>query len=112
MDMCYEGALVMPSSYAVMDEEEMTYVEGGGTITVKASADTVRTICRSGAALIGTAVGMAFGGPILAQLLSGCITTIIYDAIIDICGVKYKSFNWSKTADWIPNCILNLNKYV
>ncbi|MGN0351591.1 MAG: hypothetical protein ACI4ES_08055 [Roseburia sp.] len=29
MDMCYEGALVMPSSYAVMDEEEMTYVEGG-----------------------------------------------------------------------------------
>lgn len=29
MEMCYEGALVMPSSYAVMNEEEMTYVEGG-----------------------------------------------------------------------------------
>ena len=29
MEMCYDGALVMPSSYAVMDEEEMTYVEGG-----------------------------------------------------------------------------------
>lgn len=29
MDMCYDGALVMPSSYAVMSEEEMTYVEGG-----------------------------------------------------------------------------------
>lgn len=29
MNMCYEGALVMPSSYAVMNEEEMTYVEGG-----------------------------------------------------------------------------------
>ena len=29
MDMCYDGALVMPSSYAVMDEEEMMYVEGG-----------------------------------------------------------------------------------
>lgn len=28
--MCYDGALVMPSSYAVMDEEEMCYVEGGG----------------------------------------------------------------------------------
>ena len=27
MEMCYDGALVMPSSYAVMDEEEMTYVE-------------------------------------------------------------------------------------
>lgn len=29
MDMCYDGALVMPSSYAMMDEEEMSYVEGG-----------------------------------------------------------------------------------
>ncbi len=23
MDMCYDGTLVLPSSYAVMDEEEM-----------------------------------------------------------------------------------------
>lgn len=29
MEMCYDGALVMPSNYAVMDEKEMTYVEGG-----------------------------------------------------------------------------------
>lgn len=29
MDMCYDGALVMPSNYAVMDEEEMMYVDGG-----------------------------------------------------------------------------------
>ena len=29
MEMCYDGALVMPSSYAVMSEDEMTYVEGG-----------------------------------------------------------------------------------
>ena len=34
MEMCYDGALVMPSSYAVMSEEEMTYVEGGGSITI------------------------------------------------------------------------------
>ena len=32
MDMCYDGALVLPSSYAVMDEEEMTYLEGGKEI--------------------------------------------------------------------------------
>lgn len=31
MEMCYDGALVMPSSYAIMNEEEMTYIEGGGT---------------------------------------------------------------------------------
>ena len=33
MEMCYDGALVMPSGYAVMDEEEMTYVEGGASIS-------------------------------------------------------------------------------
>ena len=27
MELCYDGALVLPSSYAVMDEEEMTYLE-------------------------------------------------------------------------------------
>lgn len=26
MDMCYDGTLVLPSSYAVMDEEEMSYL--------------------------------------------------------------------------------------
>lgn len=31
MEMCYDGTLVMPNSYAVMSEEEMTYVEGGWT---------------------------------------------------------------------------------
>ena len=29
MEMCCDGALVLPSSYAVLDEKEMTYVEGG-----------------------------------------------------------------------------------
>ncbi len=28
--MSYTAALKMPSSYAVMNEEEMTYLEGGG----------------------------------------------------------------------------------
>ena len=27
MEMCYDGALIMPSSYAVMSEDEMTYME-------------------------------------------------------------------------------------
>lgn len=40
MEMCYDGALVMPSNYAVMEEEEMTYVEGG----VYLSNETLCTI--------------------------------------------------------------------
>lgn len=35
MEMYYDGTLVMPKNYSVMDEEEMTYVEGGGTIKIK-----------------------------------------------------------------------------
>lgn len=35
MEMTYGGALVMPSSYAMMDEEEMTYLEGGSIQTLK-----------------------------------------------------------------------------
>ncbi len=35
MDMCYDGTLVMPSSYAVMEEDEMNYVEGGVSLSMK-----------------------------------------------------------------------------
>ena len=42
MEMCYDGTLVMPSSYAVMSEDEMTYVEGGGTVTVVMSKEFLR----------------------------------------------------------------------
>lgn len=29
MEMCYAGALSMPSSYAMLTEDEMTYIDGG-----------------------------------------------------------------------------------
>ena len=38
MEMCYDGALVMPSNYAVMDEEEMMYIEAGKKITITLAA--------------------------------------------------------------------------
>ena len=38
------AAIVMPSSYALMDEEEMMYVEGGGTVHIVASVSTVRKV--------------------------------------------------------------------
>ena len=36
MEMSYGGTLVMPKSYAVMDQKEMCYVEGGGMSLSKA----------------------------------------------------------------------------
>ena len=35
MEMCYDGALVMPSSYALMNEDEMSYLNGGWCIENK-----------------------------------------------------------------------------
>ena len=112
MDMCYDGTLVMPSSYAMMEEYEMSYVEGGGTVKVIASSETVRTVCRAGVALIGAAIGEAFGGPIVAKLVSGALATLIFDFIIDKCGVSYPSINKSFTKSIFPNVTFNMNKYV
>ena len=35
MEMCYAGEIAMPSSYVVMNEEEMTYTEGGIDASVR-----------------------------------------------------------------------------
>lgn len=40
MEMCYDGALVMPSNYVVMDDEEMRYIEAGKKITITLAAVT------------------------------------------------------------------------
>lgn len=58
MEMCYDGALMMPSSYAVMNEDEMTYVEGGMAWWQKT------------AIIIGAA---AVAGALTAALVSGQI---------------------------------------
>lgn len=38
--MTYDGALVMPSNYVAMDEEEMMYTNGGGTFKVKVGSNS------------------------------------------------------------------------
>ena len=62
MEMCYDGTLVMPSSYAVMDEEEMTYVEGG------ASKFVSKSNCIDGL------VGIGISSPYLALTGALCYT--------------------------------------
>lgn len=45
MEMCYNGTLVMPSSYAVMDTEEMTYTDGGLYFNKSAVQGIVMSVC-------------------------------------------------------------------
>ena len=80
MDMCYDGTLVLPSSYAVMDEEEMSYLEGGGTAVVYGTASQIRSRLTAiiGASLVGTGASAALGfllgnvgGAIISTILGG-----------------------------------------
>ena len=60
MEMCYDGALVMPSSYAVMSEEGMTYVEGGKFFSGAYCRQIVLALgCASGGVLMSLATGAA-----------------------------------------------------
>ncbi len=63
MEMCYDGALVMPKNYAVVNEEEMTYVEGGARFTVYGTAKSIRTRLSTiiGASLVGQGATTALG---------------------------------------------------
>lgn len=71
MEMCYDGVLVMPSNYVAMDEEEMTYVEGGGTTTYKMTAYQAMKYCEGmvkyytgvqGISLLSTCLTLGAGG--------------------------------------------------
>ena len=63
MNMCYDGTLVMPSSYAMMDEDEMSYVEGGGSSVVYGTANNIRSRLTTviGSSLAGTGNSAALG---------------------------------------------------
>ena len=109
MEMTYGGALVMPNSYAMMDEEEMMYLEGGGTFRIIASASTVRTIIRGGLALVCGLIGSASA---FTAAVSAVLGVLVFDFIIDVCDVKFFSINKSWTAGWLPDYTCNLDKYV
>ena len=95
MEMCYDGALVMPSSYAVMNEEEMTYVEGGvrfAYISNRAIKSVIYACIFDpiGATLIGIGIKKAVG--LLSAKFTavctkiGALGGVIGSAIGFICG--------------------------
>ena len=70
MDMCYDGALVLPSSYAVMDEEEMCYTEGGRVVTIN------RKTIRSAFAMVVGAVSTCISVRCIAKWVVKSAPTI------------------------------------
>lgn len=69
MEMCYEGTMSLPSSYVTMNEEEMTYVEGGIDKTYSGKSGWA-----AAAALIGA-------GSFLARMAGGVSAVIIKAAL-------------------------------
>ena len=101
MEMCYEGALAMPSSYVVMKEEEMTYVEGGWCIERKWWGVNIylthkeRQLLTDGQAVVGVilaAMSVGIGG-----VAVGGLGTIIWNHD-DGYGTKIRMTNMGKTA--------------
>lgn len=81
MDMCYDGTLVMPSSYTVMDEDEMSYVDGGSVSRsvnwISIPIDAVCTVIGLNASAIMGCAGVA-----IAKFTAKKIASVARHAII------------------------------
>lgn len=72
MNMTYDGVLVMPSDYAVVHEDEMTYLDGGATrigyhkaSDTREKLDDIINLCYAGsisATVVGAGLGYLLGG--------------------------------------------------
>lgn len=58
MKTCYDGVLALPGNHALMDEEEMCYVEGGVSLAMKSSYLSKST-CKSTASKYTRSTGMS-----------------------------------------------------
>lgn len=77
MEICYAGALVMPSSYAMLDEEEMMYVEGG-------AKKLITTISATNCNRLASMAAIAGG---LVTALCGLVTVVSAVATLLDCGI-------------------------
>lgn len=115
MEMCYEGTLEMPSSYAAMSEEEMTYVEGGMSTKVKlwgiqvALSGSETNAYAIGSSVYNYALGSALGIPAAAAgVLIGGIATfrgVQLTAYNSNNSGVYLNFTWAHIASMITNPI-------
>lgn len=102
MELCYEGGLVMPSSYAMMDEEEMTYVEGGGTFSINISARAVQSLLSIGiSGAVGVIVGVLSANAAVGVIV-GVLAQVVCDYIFNNVWTP-KAIHKSWTKSWLPN---------
>ena len=131
MEVCYKGILVMPENYVVMNEEEMTYVEAGGTFSVQIGSNSfvmtalagisgTLTTAKVSAVLGGIGLtiagaielGTAGAGTLVAGAFilawGGIVSTLAGIAVsYGINSLKGKTFAIA-SGDWCPNYTLKI----
>lgn len=72
MEMCYDGALVMPKNYVVMSEDEMTYVEGGAFTCAQ-----VENAVNIGVSAVLLAIGIGYGVGTIVWFINNSVNGLV-----------------------------------
>lgn len=100
MEICYDGSMVMPSNYAVINNDEMEYIEGGYYISVD-SCNAIAAIC-AGASVLAGCVGDIVGIIALVdqEIISKSASIVIYAvcAAVKLFSGAASAFFWYASA--------------
>ena len=105
MEMCYDGALVMPKNYSVVNEEEMTYVEGGFAISKAVFKYTVTAAVIAGCVFLGGGLSVAGLKTVLGSMsLKKTFISVLVKAIGKL-GIAAGNALASKFVSGLAGCI-------
>ena len=107
MEMCYDGTLVMPSSYTLMDEEEMTYVEGGSLDTLKANLRGIYSVVVSWMSkwMAGATIGQALARAGLSWSAIGRMAGSYSRLAAKVVGIISAVTKWLGAHAWLVGAV-------
>ncbi len=95
MEMCYDGALVMPKNYAVVNNEEMEYVDGGWS-----GRQVLKNVIGMTACFSLGYIGNAFAAFVRAN------QGLSYGKLLAKCGVA--AWNFIKALPWQAKVVVGV----
>ena len=100
---CYAGTLVMPKNYAVMNEAEMTYVEGGDAEVSMSQNFLEKSYCTWYAAMLlrKSMVSGMLDHEIAEELYAHAVCYYKYSAVAAVVGVPLAYYCYCKARDGI-----------
>ena len=106
MEVTYDGTLVMPSSYALMDEEEMMYVEGG-TSTIYGTAKQLASKAKYEMSIFYSASGVGGSATVTSSVLAAAsIIGVPVSIVLESIGGVMTGY-----ATHVGNCYIDAYNY-